>query len=54
MPDGSQYYSFLIDEDIKNTEVKGASKNQSFRGKSSRLERGKYRPLYFVLDLIPP
>ena len=45
---GSQHYISLIDRSIKNTGVTGTSKHHSFRKRSSRLERGKHMPLYFV------
>lgn len=44
----SQHYISLIDRSIKNTGVKGTSKHHSFRKRSSRLERGKQMPLYFL------
>ena len=46
---GSQHYISLFDRSRKNTGVTGTSKHHSFRKRSSRLERGKHMPLYFVL-----
>ena len=45
---GSLHYSSLFDWSRKNTGVKGTSKHHLFRQRSSRLERGKHMPLYFL------
>ena len=49
MPCGSQHCISLFDGSSKKTGVIGTSKHHSFRKRSSRLERGKQIPLYFVL-----
>ena len=46
---GSLNYISLFYRSRKNTGFTGTSKNHSFRKRSSRLERGKQMPLYFVL-----
>ena len=46
---GSQHYISLFNRIRKDIGVRGTSKHHSFRKRSSRLERGKYMPLYFVL-----